>query len=78
MISFFATIFFIPEFSKAEKVSYSAQLRVLKEKKLWLALAGVLVINGSIFGVYSYVSSYLGDVLSLPVQMASAVLLHTV
>lgn len=74
LISFLATIFFIPEFSKAEKVSYGAQLRVLKEKKLWLALAGVLVLNGSIFGVYSYVSSYLGKVLSLPAQMASAVL----
>lgn len=47
---------------------------MLKEKKLWLSLAGVLVLNGSIFGVYSYVSSYLGDVLSLPAQMASVVL----
>lgn len=74
LISLVATILFISEFPKSEAVSYGAQLGILKEKKLWLALVGVMVLNGSIFGVYSYVSSYLGDVLLIPAQAASAVL----
>ena len=74
LISLIATVLFIPKFPKSEKISYGAQLRILKEKKLWLALIGVMVLNGSIFGVYSYISSYLGEVLSLPAQIVSAVL----
>lgn len=74
LLSLMVTALFIPEFPKTQKVSYGEQLRVLKEKKLWLALAGVMVLNGSIFGVYSYVSSYLGEVMRFPAQIASAVL----
>lgn len=74
LISLIATILFIPEFPKSKIISYGTQLSVLKEKNLWLALAGVMVLNGSIFGVYSYVSSYLNDVLSIPAQIASALL----
>lgn len=74
LISLIATILFVPEFPKAESVSYGTQLGILKEKKLWLALVGVIFLNGSIFGVYSYVSAYLEEVVSLPVQMISVVL----
>lgn len=74
LISLIATILFVPEFAASEKVSYGQQLRVLKEKRLWLALVGVLLLNGSIFGVYSYVSAYLEEVINLPVQIISIVL----
>ncbi len=74
LISLIATVLFVPEFPVREKTSYSEQLRVLKEKRLWLALVGVLFLNGSIFGVYSYVSAYLEEVVSLPVQIISVVL----
>lgn len=72
--SLLATILFVPEFSVAEKASYGRQLHVLKEKRLWLALIGVLFLNGSIFGVYRYVSAYLNEVVSLPAQIISIVL----
>lgn len=74
LISLIATVLFVPEFAASEKVSYGQQLRVLKEKRLWLALVGVLLLNGSIFGVYSYVSAYLEEVMNLPVQIISIVL----
>lgn len=74
LIAFIATILFVPTFPVAEKISYGQQLRVLKEQRLWLALIGVVFLNGSIFGVYSYVSAYLDEVVSLPVQMISMVL----
>lgn len=74
LISLVATILFVPEFPVTERTSYGAQLRILKERKLWLALIGVIFLNGSIFGVYSYVSAYLDEVVRLPVQMISVVL----
>ena len=70
-----ATAVFIPQLPKVQRVSYGSQLGVLKEKQLWLALTGVVVLNGSVFGVFSYVSSYLAEVLGLPAQLASALLL---
>ncbi len=73
-ISLIATILLIPKFPKTEKISYGTQIGILKQKKLWLALIGVMLLNGSIFGVYSYVSSYLGDALGLGAKTAGIVL----
>lgn len=74
LICLVATILFVPKFSVGAKVSYGAQLRILKDQKLWMALIGVLFLNGSIFGVYSYISGYLAEVVNLPEQMISVVL----
>ena len=74
VIALIATILFVPTFPKQEKVSYGEQLGILKNKKLWLALAGVMLLNSSIFGVYSYVSAYLGEGVNLPTHMISMVL----
>ena len=74
VIALVATILFVPSGAAKGKTSYGTQLLILKEKKLWLALTGVFFLNGSIFGVYSYVSSYLEGVLSLPAQIVSGVL----
>ena len=64
----------MPESPASEGMTYGSQLRILKEKKLWLALAGVFFLNGSIFGVYSYVSAYLEEVVNLSTQFISAIL----
>lgn len=70
-----STVLFVPRLSSPTGGSYRSQLGILKQGRLWLALAGVFLLNGSIFGVYSYVSSYLGEVLLLPAQVVSGVLL---
>jgi len=74
LISLVVTILFVPEFPITERASYGEQLRMLKEKRLWLALIGVMFLNGSIFGVYSYISAYLEEVVSLSAQIISGVL----
>lgn len=74
LISLAATILFVPEFPVTERASYGEQLRILKEKRLWLALIGVMFLNGSIFGVYSYISAYLEEIVRLSVQITSGVL----
>lgn len=74
LIALIATILFVPKTQSSENTSYGKQLAVLKEKKLWLAIAGVFFLNGSIFGVYSYVSAYLQEVIGFSAQIISAVL----
>lgn len=69
-----ATVACVPASEKRVRVSYGDQLRVLKRKRLWLALVGVVALNGSIFGVYSYATSYLGDAMGFSAQAISAVL----
>lgn len=69
-----ATVLWVPALPVKERLSYGSQLSVLKKKELWTAMLGVVFINGSIFGVYSYLSSYLGEVTGLSVQMSSALL----
>lgn len=57
-----ATIFAVPDLPVKEKLSYGSQLSVLKESKTWLSIVGVMFLNGSIFGVYSYLSEYMETV----------------
>lgn len=74
-ISLLATIFFIPSLPVKERMSYGSQLNVLKSSNTWISIAGVVLINGAIFGVYSYISEYLGTVTGISVQVISILLL---
>ena len=56
---FVATILFIPSMPVKEKVSYGAQLSVLKKTTMWYSIIAVTFINGSMFGFFSYMSDYL-------------------
>jgi DHA1 family inner membrane transport protein len=58
-ITFIATILFVPSIPVKERLSYGAQLSVLKKSITWLSIAAVIFINSAIFGVYSYLAEYL-------------------
>lgn len=70
-----ATVFAVPDIPVREKLSYGSQLSVLKESKTWLSIIGVMFLNGSVFGVYSYLSEYLENVTQLSVGLISILLL---
>ena len=70
-----ATIFAVPDLPVKEKLSYGSQLSVLKESKTWLSIVGVMFLNGSIFGVYSYLSEYMETVTQLSAGLISILLL---
>lgn len=70
-----ATIFAVPDIPVKEKMSYGSQLRVLKKGKTWISILGVMFLNGSVFGVYSYLSEYMESVTLLPAGMVSILLL---
>lgn len=70
-----ATILFVRPMPADRVMSYGAQLRVLKETNLWLAFLAVVCLNGSIFGVFSYLADYLERAAGWPSVWVSAALL---
>lgn len=73
--AFLATWFFMPSMSVKGRLSYGEQVGVLKSPIAWASIAAVVLLNGAVFGVYSYLAAYLADVTKLPAQLASMVLL---
>ena len=58
-IAFIGILLFVPSMPVTERLSYGTQLSVLKRPILWLSISGVIFINASIFGVYTYLAEYL-------------------
>lgn len=58
----------------AHAPGYGSQLSVLKKPVVWQALLAVVFMNGSVFGVFSYLADYLGRVTMLDGAMVSALL----
>lgn len=72
---FIATFLFIPSMPVTERLSYGAQLRVLKKTITWHSIIAVTLINGAMFGFFSYMSDYLKTVTEVSYQVISVVLL---
>lgn len=73
-LAFVATVFWIPSMPVAHAPGYGSQLSVLKKPVVWQALLAVVFMNGSVFGVFSYLADYLGRVTMLDGAMVSALL----
>ena len=69
---FIATILFVPV---KEKLSYGEQLGVLKKKIMWYSVIAVMLINGALFGFFSYMSDYLKTVTEVSYNVISSMLL---
>ena len=74
-IAFIATLIFVPSMPVNERLSYGAQLSVLKKSIIWISIVTVIFINGAIFGVYSYLAEYLKTVTNIPEKTISLMLL---
>ena len=75
VVNLIATILFIPSMPVKEKVSYGAQLSVLKRTVMWNSIIAVTLINGAMFGFFSYMSDYLKTVTEVSYSVISVVLL---
>ncbi|TYA10385.1 MFS transporter [Paenibacillus faecis] len=73
-VVFLVTFLFVPTMPVKEKLSYGAQLRVLKKSKTWLSIAAVIFLNAAVFGVYSYLAEYLETVTNMSPNMISFML----
>ncbi|MDN3955935.1 MFS transporter [Sporolactobacillus laevolacticus] len=73
--AFIATLIFVPSMPVKERLSYGAQLSVLKKPIVMISIIGVIFMNGAVFGVFSYLADYLESVTRVPVHFISLLLL---
>ena len=71
---FLATLFIVPSMPAGERMTYGAQLRVLKKPMLWASIFAVIFLNGSVFGVFNYLAEYLSSVSELTPALVSIML----
>ncbi|WP_299095471.1 MFS transporter [uncultured Metabacillus sp.] len=57
-----ATLIFVPSMPVEERQSYGEQIAVLKKPIIWVSIVAVILLNASVFGVYSYIAEYLETV----------------
>lgn len=74
-LSLIATIICIPSMKVEHRMSYGSQLSILKRANVWISFFGVMCLNGSIFGIYSYLSEYMEKVTNLSGTWISVLLL---
>ncbi|MED3757551.1 MFS transporter [Peribacillus frigoritolerans] len=74
-IVFLATLVFVPSMPVEEKLSYGAQVSVLKKSITWLSIVAVILLNSAVFGVYSYLTEYLKTVTNMSSNTISLMLL---
>jgi len=74
-IALIATLLFVPSIPVKERLSYGAQLSVLKNSITWISIVTVIFINAAVFGVFSYLAEYLTSVTNIPGKIISLVLL---
>lgn len=74
-VAFIATLIFVQSIPVTERLSYGTQLSVLRKSITWLSIAGVILMNGALFGVYSFLAEYLEKVTKLTSNTISLMLL---
>ena len=72
---FVATVLFVPSMPVRERLSYGEQLSVLRKKIVWYSILAVTLINGALFGFFSYMSDYLRTVTKVSYNVISTMLL---
>lgn len=70
-----ATLLFVPSMPVRERLSYGAQLGVLRTKITWYSIAAVTLMNGALFGFFSYMSDFLQRVTGVSYSLVSTLLL---
>ncbi|OAS88554.1 MULTISPECIES: MFS transporter [Metabacillus] len=73
-IAFIATLLFVPSMPVEERLSYGAQISVLKKSITWLSIVSVILLNSAVFGVYSYLADYLRTVTNMSSNSISLML----
>ncbi|QGQ45763.1 MFS transporter [Metabacillus sediminilitoris] len=64
-IAFIATLIFVPSLPVKEKLSYGAQISVLKKPIVWLAITTVVFIGSATSSINSFIAEYLETVTNI-------------
>ncbi len=70
-----ATLIWMPSMPVRERQYYGTQLKVLEKPALWIAIVVSILLNGSIFGFFSYMADFLNVVTELNTRTISLMLL---
>ncbi|MDT3958293.1 MFS transporter [Staphylococcus kloosii] len=73
--AFIGIIFFVPKTKPNKDASVLNELKILKEKRLWLTLAVTLFGFSSVFAYFTYISSVLIDVSHVAENLISYILI---
>ncbi|MER5362643.1 MFS transporter [Streptomyces sp. NPDC002785] len=75
LIAFLGILRFVPPMPVGQRVSYGAQLSVLKRLPMWLTIVSVVFVFAAMFSVYGYFAEYLGQVTHMDGTWVSAMLM---
>jgi MFS transporter, DHA1 family, inner membrane transport protein len=64
-IAFIATLIFVPSLPVTERLSYGAQISVLKKPIVWLAIATVVFIGSATSSINTFIAEYLKTVTNI-------------
>lgn len=70
-----ATLLFVPSMPVKERLSYGSQFSVLKKPIIWISIVTAILLNSSVFGVYSYIAQYLKSITNMSPNILSLTLL---
>ena len=60
LLAFAATLVFVPHLPVEGRTSCKEQLVLLKRPVLWLSIAGIIFMNGAVFGVFGFFLAFFG------------------
>lgn len=74
-LSLLATLVFIPNQKQEQKAPQNEQFKVLSKPIVWVSVIVVMLLNGAMFGFYSYMSEFLLNFTQVSFNLISALLL---
>lgn len=74
IIVFLLTMVFVPSMPVREQSSYSGQISILKRTPVLMSILAVILLNGSVFGVFNYLAEYLERVTNIAAPTISLTL----
>ncbi|MYW06107.1 MFS transporter [Streptomyces sp. SID3343] len=75
LIAFLGILLFLPALPVEQRLSYGAQLRILRRPSLWLTIGSIVLLFAAMFSVYGYFAEYLEQVTELDSSWVSAMLM---
>ena len=74
LLTLVATYFFIPSIP-TKRSSFGSQVKVLRSRLLWYSVIAFTLLNGAMFGFFSFMSDFLNQVSGLSFDLVGSILL---
>ncbi|WP_430332859.1 MFS transporter [Rhodococcus sp. ACT016] len=75
LLAFIGILALLPSTPVTQRMSYGAQVGILRRPRVWLTILSVTLTFAAMFSVYGYFAEYLGDVTGMSGSWISAMLL---